>query len=107
MTVYFTEAEAAEVESIAKFKNTDKAKFVVSAVRSTIDALAVPPPEMAAEKHAAIMDSTTETVKGYICTNGHVFWLDDCWPSPPLSCPACGIKSIRSTWYGTTTKGFR
>lgn len=40
-----------------------------------------------------------EQVVGYICGNGHRFWLDFVWPAPPKRCPACGLPETRQTGY--------
>ena len=107
LMIYLTPEEAAELAAVAEHQNTDKAKFVVAAIQSAIEGLTSPPESLAVSRVEKIMNSSSESVCGYICDRGHTSWLSDSWPSPPMSCPACGSKVLRRTWYGVATKGFK
>ena len=107
LMIYLTPEEAAELAAVAEHQNTDKAKFVVAAIQSAIDGLTSPPESLAVSRGEKIMNSSSESVCGYICDRGHTSWLSDSWPSPPMACPACGSKVLRRTWYGVATKGFK
>ncbi|MBT9171963.1 MAG: hypothetical protein DDT21_00339 [Syntrophomonadaceae bacterium] len=48
-----------------------------------------------------------EQVVGYICGNGHRFWLDFVWPAPPKRCPACSLPETTQTGYGLVTPGLK
>ena len=107
LMIYLTPDEAAELATVVEHQNTDKAKFAVLAIKSAIDGLTTPPESLAVSRAEKIMTSAGESVAGYICDRGHTFWMNDTWPSPPLSCPACGSKILRSTWHGVATKGYK
>ena len=107
LMIYLTPDEAAELAAVAEHQNTDKAKFVVAAIQSSIDALTSPPEALAISREEKIMNSCSESVCGYICDRGHTVWLNYTWPSPPMACPACGSKVLRQTWNGVATKGFK
>ena len=107
LMIYLTPEEAAELAAVATHQNTDKAKFVVAAIQSAIDGLTTPPDTLPISRAEKIMNSRSESVAGFICDRGHTFWLNDTWPSPPIVCPACGSKSLRQTWRGMATKGFK
>ena len=107
LMIYLTPDEAAELAAVAEHQNTDKAKFVVAAIQSAIDGLTSPPESLSVSRTEKIMNSSSESICGYICDRGHTFWLNDTWPSPPVACPACGSKVLRQTWRGLATKGFK
>lgn len=107
LMIYLTSDEAGELAAVVEHQNTDKAKFAVSAIKSAIDGLTTPPESLAISRNEKIMSSRGESVAGYVCDRGHTFWMNDTWPSPPLACPACGSKTLRATWHGMATKGYR
>lgn len=107
LMIYLTPDEVAELVAVVNHQGTDKTKFVVSAIRKSIDTLTNPPESLVVSKVDKVMNSKGESVAGYVCEKGHSFWIDDCFPSPPICCPACGSKVIRSTWHGMATRGYR
>lgn len=107
LMIYLTPDEAAELATVAEHQGNDKAKFVVAAIKTAIDGLTTPPESLAVSRVEKIMESGAESVVGYICDRGHTFWLNYSWPSPPDRCPCCGSKSLRATWHGIATKGYK
>lgn len=106
LMIYLTGDEEAKLNGISKQLDTDKAKFVVKAINNEINRLDSPPETFVKAKNKAILESEREEVRGYICENGHIFWLDWTWPSPPNTCPCCNAKDNFATWSGRVLKGF-
>lgn len=107
LTIYLTEDEEAQLNGISKQLDIEKAKFVVKAINNEINGLDNPPEILVKAKNKAILESQLEEVRGYICENGHIFWLDWTWPSPPNGCPCCNAKTNFTTWSGRVSKGFK
>ncbi|BAF60627.1 hypothetical DNA-binding protein [Pelotomaculum thermopropionicum SI] len=106
LTVYLTEKEEDRLNMIAGHLGIDKAKFVVKAINNEIARLENPPAQLAQARYEDIIKKDVEYLSGYVCSNGHAFWLDDAWPSPPERCPCCGERSIKRTWAGIVRRGF-
>ncbi len=106
LTVYLTPIEAERLNILASSLELDKTKIIGKALEGYVKQLADPPVAIRQAKHEQIMDQDREQVTGFICSRGHAFWLEWNWPSPPVSCPCCGEKDIKSTWAGMVTKGF-
>lgn len=52
-----------------------------------------------------IHDSTQEHVHGFVCGEGHLFWVD--WASvgtPVKRCPVCSSQTLSTTWRGVVQK---
>ncbi len=106
ITVYLTEQEETALNTIQTNLNYDKAEFMIEAMKEKITCLENPPEAIIKSRYNKISDSKEEMVNGYICSQGHVFWVDWSWPSPPRNCPCCGIKLNEKTWSGRVLRGF-
>lgn len=106
LTLYLTQEEEEALEIVAGHLDTDKTKCVLRAISQWIQLLENPPEPITKAKLEKIMQSSREEVTGYICTNGHIFWQDWSWPSPPEQCPNCGSRHLKRTWQGVVRKGF-
>ena len=106
MTLYFTPEEEERLATVAAHLQMDRTKFVVQAIDTAIDTLSTPPPSLIQSKNKEVMETREEILSGFICSNGHPFWLEWAWPSPPEYCPCCGSKQLSRTWAGNISKGF-
>ncbi len=106
LTIYLTQLEEDTLNTIQSILSIDKTKFIIKSMHNEINHLENPPEQIKKAKYQAIINSKEDSVSGYICLNGHVFWLDLSWPSPPLRCPCCGSKDIEQTWSGKVFRGF-
>lgn len=106
LTVYFTEEESQALSHLIQHLNLDKAKIITKALEQYVAQLENPPERIRKAKTENIMKETKEQLNGYVCSRGHTFWLERAWPSPPVSCPACGDRELKETWFGVVRKGF-
>lgn len=106
LTVYLTGQEEEQLNNLAQAMDTDKAKIAVNALNRYIRSLEDPPESLRKARQEVIMQQSREHVTGYVCANGHAFWLEAAWPAPARRCPACGNDSLKTTWSGTVTKGW-
>lgn len=106
LTVYLDKQEAETLESLSEATQTDKTKIVIAALKHYTRSMAEPPEPLRRARQEAIMQQDTEQISGFVCSNGHTFWLEAVWPAPPRRCPACGTDSIKATWGGTARRGF-
>ena len=106
LTLYFTPGESERLNIISESMTLDKTKVIGKALEQYVKTLEDPPQNLRKASYEQIMQQDKEKVNGYICAQGHTFWLEWVWPAPPLSCPCCGEKNIKSTWAGIVKKGF-
>ena len=106
LTVYFTPQEEERLTMVAELLQTDRTKFIIQAIDKAISTLNTPPPSLVQSKEKEIMAKNEELLTGFICSNGHLFWLEWAWPSAPEHCPCCNSKQITTTWAGKIKKGF-
>lgn len=106
LTLYFTPGEAERLSILSISMSLDKTKVISKALEQYVKTLENPPPALRQASHEKIMQENNERLNGFICAQGHAFWLEWIWPAPPLSCPCCGEKVIKSTWAGIVKKGF-
>jgi hypothetical protein len=67
------------------------------------------PETLFASEHQEVMRATSVSVAGYLCPQGHPFWIESALPALPRRCPVCGTESgsFRSTWNGTVQREAR
>jgi len=106
LTLYFTQAEFEQLNIISESIASDKTKIITKALNNYLKALENPPPALKQASYEQIMSREKEQVNGYICSQGHPFWLEWAWPSEPVCCPCCGAKEIKNAWSGLVRKGF-
>lgn len=106
LTHYMTEDQEKRLELVSDFLNEDKTQFVEKAIEERIIRLNEQPPQLRQASHEKIMKEDSQRTKGYICANGHTFWVQWTWPMEPKACPCCGEKEIGRTWNGVVNKGF-
>ncbi len=106
LTVYFTEEKNQALSHLSQHLNLDKTKVLTQALEQYVAQLENPPEPIRKAKTENIMKETKEQLIGYVCSRGHAFWLESAWPSPPVSCPACGDRGIKETWFGVVRRGF-
>lgn len=106
LTFYMTEEEEIRLNAVAAYMGLDKTKVIAKALDRWIQTLENPPETLKQAKYNKIMEIDREEGEGYICSRGDLFWLESIWPSPPLSCPACGDRLIKRTWNGRILRGF-
>lgn len=106
ITTYWTKEEQETINTVADFAKVDVSKFIVESVMSRINTMENPPEPIAKAKYENIMQETSAGLKGYVCSNGHSFWVDDSFSFVPHCCPCCGVKSFKSAWYGKIKRGF-
>ena len=52
------------------------------------------------------MQEPSLIVRGFICANGHTFFIDWVEPKDPMTCPMCGTnRELKRTWGGTVKRG--
>lgn len=105
LTLYLTSTEYDQLNLLAEASNLDKTKIMNRALQQHFKTLEEPPPALRLAKQEQIMNQDKLQVSGYVCANGHPFWIESVWPSPPEYCPCCGDKNIKSAWGGITRKG--
>lgn len=106
LTLYFTPPEEDRLNTLAEVLHTDKTKLILTALERYVRSLETPPEPLRQARQEEIMRLTQDRVNGYVCTNGHAFWLEAAWPSPPKRCPACGTSDLKAAWGGMVKKGF-
>jgi len=99
ITVYMTPQEIKQLEFLIEGEG-DKSRIVNKAIRQYIKTLQEVPAPLRRAREEEVQHLNNQPVNGYICGNGHAFYLEWEWPSPPRMCPACGSQYIRSTWEG-------
>lgn len=105
LTLYLTGKEEEQLNILAESTGLNKTKIIASAMQQYVKTLEDPPPALRKEKLHEIMRMERESVDGYVCKDGHPFWLERVWPSPPDYCPCCGTREIKTTWTGNVKKG--
>lgn len=106
LTMYFTPPEEDRLNTLAEALHTDKTKLVLAALEKYVAGLEIPPEPLRKARQEAVMGLKQEHVTGYVCVNGHAFWLEAAWPAPPRRCPACGSTEIKTAWGGMVRRGF-
>ncbi len=106
LTVYLTEQEEEQLDALSKGLEMKKTKIFTRALENYVKTLDEPPEPLKQAKKEMIMDVDTERVNGYICSNGHAFWLEFELSSKLKYCPTCGSEDLRRTWMGIVKKGF-
>lgn len=106
LTFYMTTEEEERLSIIAEHLGMEKTRVVAKALDKWIQTMKEQPEQIKQAKYEKIMELDHEDGEGYICSKGHLFWLESTWPSPPLNCPACEERSFKRTWYGRILRGF-
>ncbi|MCL6442963.1 MAG: hypothetical protein K6T83_05830 [Alicyclobacillus sp.] len=105
LSIYLTEAEHITLAHVANSMDRPVAHVVVEAIRQWLDRLANPPEPVRQARYGRVMDQDDEMLRGFVCGNGHPFWVVWTWPSPPHCCPVCGAREVKRTWDGVIRRG--
>lgn len=106
LTVYLTETEYDTVHAVAEHDNRAMTDAVIGALRDWLGRLIEPPESWRSAKYEAVMKEQSLTVRGYVCRNGHPFWIDAVEGFAPRFCPMCGSQTeIKRAWGGTVKRG--
>lgn len=106
LTHYMTDIEEKKLAYFSEHSGLEKTKIVQRALEQYFQTLENPPELMSQSKYDEVMKIEEDMLRGFICSNGHTFWLKWAWPSPPSSCPICGTTQIKRTWNGIVKRGF-
>lgn len=102
LTVYLTDDERDTLATVAEQENRAMTQVVIVAVKEWINRLMNPPELLKQAKYEKIMQTHKESLLGYICRNGHPFWIEWASATGPRFCPVCGSeKEIKRAWDGT------
>lgn len=106
LTVYLTDTEAEALKAVSERDERPMTQIVTSAVREWLLRLLEPPESLRRARHETIMQEQSLMVRGFICANGHTFFIDWVEPKDPMTCPMCGTaREIKRTWGGTVKRG--
>ena len=105
LTLYLTGGEEDQLNLLAESTGINKTKIIARALQDYVKRLEDPPEPIKKNRLHDVMSVDKESVKGYVCGNGHLLWLEWAWPSDPMYCPCCGTDHFYSTWDGTVQKG--
>lgn len=106
LTVYLTDKEREALNDVSKTQDRPMTQLVIHAVREWISRLSEPPESLRQAKHEKIMGQDKEMIRGFICRNGHPFWIEWVEPMSPRCCPVCGTeREIKRIWDGFVHKG--
>jgi hypothetical protein len=106
LTVYLTDEERDALENVAQLQERPMTQIVITAVKDWMGRLMNPPEALKQARIERIMKQDNETVRGYVCANGHPFWMEWVTPTGPRCCPVCGSeREIKRAWDGTVKKG--
>lgn len=106
LTVYLTDTEAEALRAVSERDERPMTQVVTSAVREWLLRLLEPPESLRMARREAIMQEQSLMVRGFVCTNGHSFFVDWVEPKDPTTCPMCGsTREIKRTWGGTVKRG--
>ncbi len=106
LTLYLTEAESEKLDIIADTTDTDKTKIIQKAINGYVNQMENPPEALKRARAEEIMRQDTERLRGFICAEGHPFFIAWISASDPIICPVCGNKQISETWEGIIKKGY-
>lgn len=81
LTFYMTDDEAARLSAVADHMGLEKTKIVAKALDEWIHRLENPPEVLKQAKYEKIMELGSEEGEGYICSRGHLFWLEGVPPT--------------------------
>ena len=102
MTLYLTEHEELTLKEVGQTRQRPVTQLVQEAIAAWLDRLLDPPAVHERAKFDAIMQEDRKTLQGYLCTNGHTFWIDAWEGKDPLCCPLCvNNTKVKRTWEGT------
>lgn len=102
LTVYLTDEERDTLATVAERENRAMTQVVIVAVKDWINRLMNPPEPIRIAKHDKIMQEKSEALRGYVCRNGHPFWVEWVTPTAPRCCPVCkSEQEIKRIWDGT------
>lgn len=107
MMIYFSEEEKNYIDFIGNKLDSSKNDFIIQAIIEKIERLTEVPEFLPISKQNKISNSQEELLKGFICSRGHIFWVDWSWPSPPENCPNCGSHNLEQTWPGRIKRGYK
>lgn len=107
LTMYFTPGEFEMLNTLSASRGIDKTKIISQGLNIFLKTLEDPPDNIKRATYEAIMKKDKEDVRGYVCNNGHPFWIEGTWPNEPRNCPCCGSESIKACWDGFVKKGYR
>ncbi len=99
-----TSSEYDQLNMLAEASSLDKTKIINRALQQHFKTLEEPPPALRQAKQWQIMNQDKLQASGYVCANGHPFWIESVWPSLPEYCPCCGARDIKSSWSGVDRK---
>lgn len=106
LTVYLTDAEAEALKTVSQRDKRPMTQIVTSAVREWLLRLVEPPESLRTARREAIMEEQSLMVRGFVCANGHSFFVDWVEPKDPSACPICGsTREIKHAWGGTVKRG--
>lgn len=106
LTVYLTDQERDALSSVADTQDRPMTQVVIMAIKEWMDRLLNPPEALKIAKYEGIMKQEKEMTRGYICRNGHSFWIEWTTATEPRYCPVCGSeKEVKRIWDGTVRKG--
>ena len=106
LTVYLTDTEAEALRAVSERDERPMTQIVTSAVREWLLRLLEPPESLRTARREAIMQEQALMVRGFVCSNGHSFFVDWVEPKEPTTCPICGsTRAIKRTWGGTVKRG--
>jgi len=107
LTIYLTDQERDALKQAANMQNRPMTQAILEAIHQWLDRLINPPEALRMAKHEQIMSRESETLRGYICRNGHPFWVEWVTATEPRCCPVCGSeREMKRIWDGTIKKGF-
>ncbi len=106
LTFYMTEEEQQRLNVLADHLGLEKTRIVAKALDTWIHTLENPPEPLKRAFIGKVVKSREEAGEGFVCSNGHPFWVDADWPSPPLCCPICADRHVMRTWAGRILRGF-
>lgn len=107
LTIYLTDNEKESLHRVSEAQNRPMTQLVNTAVQEWLNRLIEPPEGLRTARYENIMEQDTEMLRGFICRNGHPFWVEWVQPTNPRCCPVCGSeREIRRIWDGTIRKGF-
>ncbi|QQE81547.1 hypothetical protein [Alicyclobacillus sp. SO9] len=106
VTVYLSDSEHAALKDVAEREERSMTQVLTQALRDWLMRLLEPPESLRKARMEKIMEEQSLTVRGYMCSRGHVWWVDWIEPMDPRRCPMCGSQeNLRKTWSGTVKRG--
>ncbi len=104
--MYLTEEEREMLGLLAERENRPMTQVLVLAMKEYLSNRLNPPEPLKKAMWERIMREERVWLKGFVCRNGHPFWIEAAEPMQPDICPVCrSERQLARTWEGIIQRG--